>query len=633
MNRFNKNSFLFVFIIALLTGFALFSQEAIPPGTSSVAAGIFVSKAIYGESIRFELDSNLISVNLRDAKTISLQAYSNLLDPPVEIPMNVSEGIWQASYMLRDTSVKVLFFGFLIESSSNVKRPLNAGQTLWDVLVVNVANRPVFGAHQAVALSYTGMSDQRPENLDEALSELDEELALYPDNYSARMLKYQILLKKDGYQIGSKTKIKNEVDALLQSRAETEQTLNFAVGAYRLIGENGKAGETEKALLALNPKGERAAMKRFSEILQIKQADSRVLQFSKFLNDYSGSSMVEPALSQLASASIEIGDTSAMTSAGDRLLRDAATSTGANALAGIAGVLADRRSDLDRAYAYIQKALALNESASFQGAVTQEQEEERSTDEARYLDVLGWIQFQKNDLQSAIDNLMRAEKSTLQAPVFFHLGAALEKAGKREDALMRYGRAAAFSGAIGESAEEAFRQLWKKVRRDTLAMNGFLDEQAKWVEQAGKVKILSKRSIRPAPDFKLRDVNGGWVRLADQRGTAVLLCVWGTWSQSSRLLLNKLQELAQEYGQNVLFLTVAMDQDARTIQKFVSEKRLVLPVLENDRIEEKYRIEGIPTIYVIDAKGNIQFTHRGYRDDINRILSIEIDDILGMKSQ
>jgi tetratricopeptide (TPR) repeat protein len=625
----------FAVCIVLVVASCAFGQASVRPGAANPAEGFVITPPQYGKAVLFRLDSDKVSGQLNDAKGVTLLLYKNLLNPPDEIPMTVMNGGWQASVAFGDTGVKALFYSFSVEMVSGGKRPLSAGQKLWDVLVVDVSGTPVYGAYQERALSYAGVSDKRTEDLDRALENIREELLLHSGNYSARTLKYSILLKKSGFSAEARRKIELEVDSLLSTPTDREGVMNFAIGAYGMLGENDKAQMIEKSLIAQNPSGERSAMKRFSDLLQIKDPADKKNALDRFLADFPDSRMTEPAMAQLAGSNIESGDTTGMKQTGDRLLKKASTLTGANALAGLAGVFADDRIELERALAYVQKALVLARSGggnTGQAVTDPTREEERRTAEAQYRAVLGWVLLQRGDAVQAQNELLEAVKNRLQAKPFFHLAAAFEKTGKKDEALICYGRAASFSGEMGEAAYQAFKTLWKTTGKDTLQADAFLDEQARWVENQSRTKILSERSVLPASDFWLTDVKGGKVRLSDQKGNVMLLCFWGTWSKASQFLLNALQDLTDKYGQSALFLTVAMDQDKNAVRSYVQKERIFLPVLFNDHQEKEYKLEGVPAIFLVDRSGNIQFSHRGYRTDINQILSVELDDLLGAKA-
>ena len=140
--------------------------------------------------------------------------------------------------------------------------------------------------------------------------------------------------------------------------------------------------------------------------------------------------------------------------------------------------------------------------------------------------------------------------------------------------------------------------------------------------------MLSQRNVRPAPDFELEDRNGRGVRLSDQKGTIVVLCFWASWSQSSWDMLKSLHTLSRTYGQDILFLTIATDVEYSTVNDYVKKRKIYLPVILNDGIDQDYGLHGVPTLFVIDAEGNIHFEHRGYQPEIMEMLTIELEDLI-----
>lgn len=615
------------------TGFAIISLCCVGLMVTWAAAqesGFLTSPLQIGKTASFQANPSE-SEEFQDARSVVLNLYANLFDPPDTLSMKMLHLSWRVSYTLKDTSVKAIFYNFTVESVEGTRNVVRPAQGLWDAMVVDGSGRAVFGAHQAIALSYAGSNEYRPENLERVTAELREELRLYPRNYAARTLQYSAWLKKDAFSPEIKRRIALEVDSLLTIPSDRETVMTFAIGVYRLLGEDDKAQVLEKSLIAQNPAGERAAMKQFSEIVQIQNAEQKLQALEKFLADFPGSRLSEPALAQTAASAIEINDTTAMIQSGDRLLKSAVTLAGANGLAGIAGVFADNRFELDRALAYVGKALDLVRSFSAEGSDAAQKEERRNA-EAQYRDVLGWVLLQRNQVAEALTELQAAVNNQLQVKTFIHYAEALKRAGREDEAMVWFGRAAAFSGSVGDAAYASFKDLWKAAGKDTLQMDAFINEQSQWVEKASRDKILTGKESQPAPDFRLQDVRGGWVRLKDQKGNVVLLCFWGTWSKSSQALLKSLEQLTDQYGQSILFLTVAMDQDPNTIRQFVQKERLILPVLLNDGQEKPYKLEGVPMVFLIDRDGNIRFSHKGYRRDINSILSVELENLLGATS-
>ncbi|MBN2200787.1 redoxin domain-containing protein [bacterium] len=615
-------------IIRFALVFAALVPACIGADSGSGAAGIDAPPR-YGENVSFRLDPALIPDGLAEGETPVLQVFPRLPDPPFEISMTPATGLWRAWYSLKDTSIKALFFTFETVDSAGTRTRPDLGQDLYDAPVVDAAGRPVFGAYETIGISYTGISSLRPEDLDKAIEAFRRELRFHPDNYSVRLLLASARLKKSGFDEGTRRSVESEIDSVLAAGKDRESAIRFAVSAFRMMGRTEKAEALEKTQIQRDPKGDLAARKRFTQILGIEDADERIKSLERFVADFPGSSFAEPALVQIVSAVIEKGDGRAMAAAGDRLLRGAATLTGAHGLAGLAGVFADLGIEPDRALSCAGRAMEILASEKTASGGSAEAAEEREEAESRFRAVLGWVHVQRGEIVPAVAELQQAVKGPLQGKAFYHLGIALEKAGRREDALVQYGRAAAFSGAVGDAAYAAFRALWKNTGRDTLLADASLDEQARWVENASRERILGRRSVRPAPDFLLEDARGGRVRLSDQRGNVVLLCFWASWSQSSMKLMEELDALAGQYGRSILFLTVAMDRNKTDVRSAARKNSIVLPVLLNSGLEQTYRLSGVPALFLIDRDGRIHFSHMGFRRDINSILAVEIDDLLG----
>lgn len=614
------------FIFLCLAGLALIVTDRL------TAQKYEPPKPGYGVPIRFTYPIPSKGITAGTPSAVSLIIVKNPFDAPEKLSMKNEGPVWTAHYALADTGVKLLLFSFDIEDASGQVSADDANGSMYDALLYLPGGKPVRGAHAARALSYTGISNRRGENLDKALADLEKELFYYPDNLSARNLFYTVLLKRYEFSEAARTKIAADIRSTLSASPKDASVMQFAANAYRMIGDTGQADRIEKELVKINPKGDQAAQKALSEILQIQDTRSRLARLEKFRLEFPKTRMDEFLLSQIVAASIELGDPTRMTGTGDILLQNAATPAGANALAAMAGVFADKKIELDRALAYVQKALSMVRATAVSPKPDEmtetEWKEQNQRTEARYRDVLGWVSLQKGDLETARTELEKAAEGTFQAGVFYHQGVLSDRTGDTENALENLGRAVAFGGKTAEQSVRALRTLWVKAGKDSLLMREFLDEQKRWVEDENKERILSRRIDRPAPDFKLKDAIGGYVRLSSQRGNPVVLCFWAGWSKSSLLVLQDLQTLVNTRGKDVLFLTVSTDAEKSDVRTLPDKQRFFLPVLYGNGIEKEYGILGVPVVYVIDAEGDIQYENKGYRPDMIQVLSIELADVL-----
>ncbi|RQV96320.1 hypothetical protein EH221_04945 [bacterium] len=624
----------FLFSTFLICLFLIIEEEAV---TVAVQRDDSSQMVYYGEPVFIQIDPSKLNYieSPQDISQLQLFVYAHLLDTPEMIDMKKRNGIWEAVYTLTDTSVKMLMFTVQVEVSE--KQSIIGSQNVFqDMLVYDEANRPVQGAHQARALSYTGLGGLRNEDLDLAVQEIEKELELYPDNLSARNLFYTLLLKANNYSSRIRNQIKREIDEMLYRNPTDENTMNFAIGGYRLIGEMDVAQKVEDDLIEQNPKGNQASVKTFDEIMQIENTEDRAQRLDGFLVAFPESPLMELALSNLASAVIELDDLARLTDIGDRLLYASTTPTAASGLAGIAGVLSEKQIELNRASAYIDRALTLIRSSTLSmeppPEMTEKEWEERiHLTEARYRDILGWIHFQQGKIESSITELRKAAEETSQPGVYYHLAEALNASGNTDEAILYYARAAAFDGEIADNAYDKFTDHWLQFKPETEDMDLFYRQQKEWIDNHYRDNVLSQRINRRAPDFELSSLRNERIKLSDQKRSVVLLCFWATWSTSSEMLLETLKLLYENLGQKVLFLTIAVDMDESDIRDYVIEHRIALPVLFNDGTDEDYQLQGVPTLFLIDQNGEIQFEHKGYRSDIERLLMIEAEYLLASR--
>jgi len=140
-------------------------------------------------------------------------------------------------------------------------------------------------------------------------------------------------------------------------------------------------------------------------------------------------------------------------------------------------------------------------------------------------------------------------------------------------------------------------------------------------EQALRERLLPARAA--APQFDVERLGGGRVKLSELRGQVVLVDFWASWCPPCREELPSLMKLAAEYAPKGVAL-VAMDQlesDSRAaVGVFLSREQIQPPAnaqvaFGTDDVFELYRIEALPTLYVLDREGRISDVHRGFWEE------------------
>ena len=122
-------------------------------------------------------------------------------------------------------------------------------------------------------------------------------------------------------------------------------------------------------------------------------------------------------------------------------------------------------------------------------------------------------------------------------------------------------------------------------------------------------KPASEHPAVPAPDFTLKDLGGKDVSLSGLKGKVVMLDFWATWCPPCRESIPALTAIHEEYAaKGVEIVGVSMDEDFSAVAPFVKEKAIPYTILLGGQsdLSDVYRVRGIPTIYLLDRKGNLQ---------------------------
>lgn len=128
-----------------------------------------------------------------------------------------------------------------------------------------------------------------------------------------------------------------------------------------------------------------------------------------------------------------------------------------------------------------------------------------------------------------------------------------------------------------------------------------------------------------APDFTLETLDGRSVRLADLRGRPVILNFWATWCPPCRQEIPNLMAATVKYGDRVAIVGIDDSEDHDTVAEFVFKESMNYTIVldPNHVVVDRYRVNGLPTSFFVDADGVI-------RDLVVGPLSMAaIDDKLG----
>jgi len=139
---------------------------------------------------------------------------------------------------------------------------------------------------------------------------------------------------------------------------------------------------------------------------------------------------------------------------------------------------------------------------------------------------------------------------------------------------------------------------------------------------------------QPAPDLSLPALTGETVRLADLRGKVVLLDFWATWCEPCRKQLPVIAKLHQTTKeQDMVIFGVNDDESPGTASKYLAEQGYNWPSLFDGKQKDartKFKVDGIPTLVLIDRDGKIVDYQSGFGETAHESIRSHLRN-LGIK--
>ncbi len=185
-------------------------------------------------------------------------------EPPIrtELPMAQKDGVWRTRHLL---PAEGQFF--LLRFAANGKTDDNGGRC-WEGILHGREMRPLRGAHlQKSLLLQQGGAGGFPfrQSLSEAETELEAELALYPDNLEAKTALWDLLLRRSPLA-STKERVRNELRQIYENAGGDEETLAALLPFFFRTGQEYAARQIIAESVALLPRGPVAAAARRREI-------------------------------------------------------------------------------------------------------------------------------------------------------------------------------------------------------------------------------------------------------------------------------------------------------------------------------------------------------------------------------
>lgn len=143
-----------------------------------------------------------------------------------------------------------------------------------------------------------------------------------------------------------------------------------------------------------------------------------------------------------------------------------------------------------------------------------------------------------------------------------------------------------------------------------------------------------------APSFALLDLKGNNVNIQDLKGKVVVADFWATWCGPCIASFPAMQKMVNKYKDNeqvkfVFINTWEIGEDkAKLASDFITKSQYNFQVLmdNEDKVVQQFKVEGIPTKFVIDGNGVIRFKSVGYNSSEDAMMA-ELDAMIDIAKQ
>jgi len=602
-----------VLFLAAMTVSMAVSQEQV--------ATISPQKPKVGDEIVITYNLASKAANLRNVKEITAEVLvmrDGEMPSLQEVRMKKSDKLWKGSFKLSDQKARVMLLRF-----SSGEMMDDNGENSWDVLVYGSNGQPLKGAHlQRASLLQRGaiIDFKVAKDMEGAKAELAKERELYPDNWAATTTSWSLLMRE---KPGDETKaaIKGELEKLYEARKNDEEAVAGLLSWFEQTGQKERADEIRKSAVAANPKGKIAESKRQSEIFAERDGAKRLELLEQFLADFPQQGQM---LENYQMMRINFLIQAKQADKAAKLLESIAKRDG-GLYNELAWSLIEKGEQLEKALGWAKKGVELL----------------RNPDPATkppYISAVQWKKGLEMQLGFTLDTyafgLAKMGKDQ-EAEKAYEEAYALTKGGQpdiNERVVECYVKNGQYSKAMATAVEcvrkgkhsdklvEQYKAAYIKAKGSEKGFDEALNEAKNLAKTDLRKEILKDRVNKPAVNFALKSLDGKTVRLSELKGKVVVVDFWATWCGPCTASFPFLQQVYEKYkaNPNVVILTlntwerVTGAEREALVRKFMEENKYTFPVLYDEGFVEKYGVEGIPTKFIIDKKGMIQFKSIGF---------------------
>jgi len=231
--------------------------------------------------------------------------------------------------------------------------------------------------------------------------------------------------------------------------------------------------------------------------------------------------------------------------------------------------------------------------------------------------IRGRLLTRANRLDEALTALRAAADSVPDSPsILLDLARVYERKDLPHEALETYMDVVRLRYDQPE-ARAAIVRLYPALYGPSISTSAVLDTLVANARHARRAAVLADTTHRAMPPFDLAGPGGQRFRSDELVGKIMVMDMWATWCEPCTRQMPLLQHAYERYGRQpgVAFLAVSFDQSPDVVAPFIERGHYTIPIAYGDRkLYESFKVQGIPTLCIIDHDGVIRYQHLGFSE-------------------
>jgi thiol-disulfide isomerase/thioredoxin len=136
---------------------------------------------------------------------------------------------------------------------------------------------------------------------------------------------------------------------------------------------------------------------------------------------------------------------------------------------------------------------------------------------------------------------------------------------------------------------------------------------------------IERGPAKTASDFTLYSTRGKMFHLADLQGKPVVIDFWASWCGPCRSAIPVLERIHQDFKERgVVVLGINVHDNQNPAQTMQDLGATYPALIEGDAVAKSYGVEGLPTVIVIGADGQVLYRETGF----SSIMEARIGEVL-----